>query len=56
MCEVFTEAIEDFEVPEGLELEPSGDIVSEVSSVASAQLSFFFLAFLWLFCYRKCGN
>ena len=31
MCKVFTEVIEDFEVPEGLELEPSGDIVSEVS-------------------------
>ena len=31
MCEVFAEAIEGFEVPEGLELEPSGEVVSEVS-------------------------
>jgi hypothetical protein len=33
VCEVFGEAIEDvfsFEIPEGLELEPFGDVVSEV--------------------------
>ena len=33
MCEIFAEAVEDvvgFEVPEGLELEPFADVVSEV--------------------------
>jgi hypothetical protein len=33
VCEIFVEAVEDvfgFEVPEGLELEPFADIVSEV--------------------------
>jgi hypothetical protein len=34
VCEIFAEAVEDvvgFEVPEGLELEPFADVVSEVS-------------------------
>jgi hypothetical protein len=33
VCEIFAEAVEDvfgFQVPEGLELEPFGDVVSEL--------------------------